>query len=206
MASRTPVPMTLAGAPLLACTIPPLPGLVERGMSHRTIPKGMISELFYVYAIRRRDTREIKIGVATDPYRRISGLQCAHGEPLELSLVLPCHGHMGLPIREREIHQRFAPWRKQREWFEECDEILAWMESESAMIPSTPDIAPLLVPLLSPKCHVVLPSRAACGVVAEYASDCPDGTRRWMCRKHGNGGETPTCRSLEDLLIGGLAL
>src|SRR5690349_9573430 len=56
----------------------------------------------YVYAIRRPDTREIKIGMSSDPLQRFRQLQDAHGAPLELLVVIP-GAHQG----ERVLHHQF---------------------------------------------------------------------------------------------------
>lgn len=80
----------------------------------------------YVYAIRRRDTREVKLGVSIEPARRLRAIQTAHGAPLEMVIV----GVGGATV-EQEIHRRFAAHRKLGEWFHEAPEITAWIEASS---------------------------------------------------------------------------
>jgi hypothetical protein len=82
----------------------------------------------YIYVIRRRDTREVKIGRATDPLGRLEALQTAHGEWLELVLVIATVGRY-----ENALHQRFASARKLGEWFTETPEISEWIKNERAI-------------------------------------------------------------------------
>lgn len=79
-----------------------------------------------VYAIRRADTREVKIGISTNPIRRLRDLQSAHGERLELLLTFPGGVHT-----EYELHERFSAHRKRGEWFHESPEITAWIAEVS---------------------------------------------------------------------------
>ena len=80
--------------------------------------------LVYVYAIRRADTKEVKIGTSNSPPDRLELLQTAHGAPLEL--VAYFRGNVG---DEGELHKRFTAHRKLGEWFHEAPEITAWIES-----------------------------------------------------------------------------
>jgi hypothetical protein len=65
----------------------------------------------------------IKIGIATNPKSRLSGLQTGHHERLELLAI--CDGGMD---QERAYHKQFTDRRLHGEWFERCPEIEAEIE------------------------------------------------------------------------------
>ncbi len=77
----------------------------------------------YIYAIRRPDTQEIKIGWTADPVARLRNLQVAHARPLELAVAYA----VDLPSNlERQLHAQFCAHRLRGEWYVESDEIRAW--------------------------------------------------------------------------------
>lgn len=78
----------------------------------------------YVYAIRSALTGDVKIGFSCDPPARLLALQTATSEALELVGVVP-----GGRALERELHARFASWRKQGEWFAPSPDLDAWIAS-----------------------------------------------------------------------------
>lgn len=78
-----------------------------------------------IYAIGRADTREIKIGRASDVARRMKELQTAHGEPLQLLVWF-----RGTPCDERELHHYFGDHHKLGEWFHDCPKIRDWIERQ----------------------------------------------------------------------------
>lgn len=79
----------------------------------------------YVYFVASRD--RIKIGRATDPSQRFSGLQVAHAEALSLVLTIPAHAAL-----ETAIHERFAHLRERGEWFRVAPELLTYIEAVRA--------------------------------------------------------------------------
>lgn len=96
------------------------------------------SHYAYLYAIRRRDTHEVKIGITCDPRSRLGVLQSANGEPLELVFALPCDSRA-----EADVQRRFGSSRKLGEWFAETPELLAWLDEQAAIAPPIPsDEAP----------------------------------------------------------------
>ena len=76
----------------------------------------------YVYAIRRPDIGEVKIGITVNPVARLTGLQGAHGAPLEMVLCLP-----GTEADEKALHARFHADQLLGEWFRESPAITAWI-------------------------------------------------------------------------------
>jgi hypothetical protein len=78
-----------------------------------------------VYVIRAAGTTAFKIGLATDPLRRLNTLQTASPALLELVLSFP-----GDRRTEAELHQRFAAERLRGEWFAESPRLLAWIERQ----------------------------------------------------------------------------
>jgi hypothetical protein len=66
------------------------------------------------------DVGAIKIGLATDPQRRLRGLQCGSPIPLKLLAV----GRGGKDV-EYQYHLRFRAHRLHGEWFNRHPDILA---------------------------------------------------------------------------------
>lgn len=91
----------------------------------------------YLYAIRRLDTREVKIGISMDPAQRLKELQGAHGERLTMSFAVPC-----THLMEDAAHRRFALLRKLREWFNESPDLLAWIAEQQDVSSRIPPRAP----------------------------------------------------------------
>lgn len=77
-----------------------------------------------LYVIRRGDHGPYKIGVSAQPETRLKGLQTAVAEPL--TLVAKIEGN---EQDEKEIHERFARYRLEGEWFCVSEPILNWIES-----------------------------------------------------------------------------
>lgn len=75
-----------------------------------------------VYFIQNHPGREIKIGRAVDPYRRLSTLSTGSPGATELIGILP-----GGADLERELHKRFAHLRLQGEWFSPGDDLLEFI-------------------------------------------------------------------------------
>lgn len=78
-----------------------------------------------VYVVRRGGA--VKIGITRDVVKRMRALQAANDEPLVLLLAF--HGSRKV---ERELHRRFAAYRKRGEWFEAAPDVLAWVERQRA--------------------------------------------------------------------------
>jgi hypothetical protein len=72
-----------------------------------------------VYFIRCTATNLVKIGFATDPFRRFSKIQSDSPAKLELLAIEP-----GEKDHETEIHSKFADLRRRGEWFECAEAIL----------------------------------------------------------------------------------
>jgi hypothetical protein len=77
----------------------------------------------YLYAIRRPDAHEVKIGISRDVAARLMMLQRHHGSPLELAAIWEAGRDY-----EAAMHERFASARKLGEWFHETPEITAWID------------------------------------------------------------------------------
>ena len=81
-----------------------------------------------VYFIRHQG--HIKIGKSVDPWKRLSSLQTAHYEPLEMLAIMP-----GSDDLEAGLHRAFGKFMKRGEWFEENDQLLAFIEMIRATFP-----------------------------------------------------------------------
>jgi len=76
----------------------------------------------WIYAIIRDDTREVKIGISTDPLRRLEQIQQHHGSGLRLALVM-----VGGRDEERKAHAKFRDSHLVGEWFRLSPEIEKWI-------------------------------------------------------------------------------
>jgi hypothetical protein len=65
-----------------------------------------------VYFVTARQVDLVKIGCASDPFRRLDYLQTSSPVELTLEAIYP-----GAYDRERELHARFAQLRVRGEWF-----------------------------------------------------------------------------------------
>ena len=81
-----------------------------------------------VYFIRHQG--HIKIGKSVDPWKRLSSLQTAHYEPLEMLAIMP-----GSDDLEAGLHRAFGKYMKRGEWFQENDELLAFIEMVRVTFP-----------------------------------------------------------------------
>lgn len=82
-----------------------------------------------IYFILDRAAGLVKIGFASDPWRRLSQVQTHNAAPLEI--VALCEGDMA---DEAVMHQRFATSRVRGEWFTFCSDIEALVASLGAAI------------------------------------------------------------------------
>lgn len=83
-----------------------------------------------VYFIQAGDNGPIKIGVATDPRRRLINMRTAHPDVLSLLAVMP-----GDATLESAMHRRFAGQRIRGEWFAPTAELLALTHQHSWQAP-----------------------------------------------------------------------
>jgi len=54
----------------------------------------------------------VKVGLSAQPWKRLSDLQTAHHEQLEMLAIMP-----GDRSAEQDLHRRFSEYRHNREWF-----------------------------------------------------------------------------------------
>lgn len=80
-----------------------------------------------IYFIQDNRTREIKIGISTDPPQRLKELQTAHASELLLIAVMD-----GTRVQEQALHQLFT--RKRGEWFEPSRDLLAFIREKAVAI------------------------------------------------------------------------
>lgn len=71
----------------------------------------------YVYLIQA-ESGPVKIGIATDPNRRLSELQTANYELLTLLYRLECNSLTDAQQLETVLHRRYAQQRIRGEWFD----------------------------------------------------------------------------------------
>lgn len=75
----------------------------------------------YIYFIRVGE--RVKIGRAKDVNRRLGELRPGSAQPLNLIAAVPSHGEL-----ESAIHEKFAKYRIQGEWFALSPELTAFIE------------------------------------------------------------------------------
>lgn len=78
----------------------------------------------WVYFIWAEEQNAIKIGYAVDVKFRFGALQC--GNPHELSLLYTIRGGRDL---ESALHKKFEHLRLRREWFQDHEEIHAFIDN-----------------------------------------------------------------------------
>jgi hypothetical protein len=81
----------------------------------------------YVYFIQVQPAGPVKIGIATDPHRRIVKIQSDC--PWRVRLI---GAIKGAKEKEKEIHLCLAHWRTQGEWFEPSAEVISRISDELA--------------------------------------------------------------------------
>lgn len=127
----------------------------------------------YIYAIRRPDTGEVKIGLSVQPWHRLRALQTAHGQSLVPALILQS---ADMVRDEAEIHKAFAHLRLQGEWFTEGPEIRMWIEVNQAISLSLESFRPPPSPPRDRTPHVLRP-REQCEFETAGGRRCLNGTR-----------------------------
>lgn len=83
-----------------------------------------------VYAIRRPDVDEVKIGITRDLPGRLYDLQSSHGVPLVVVFTL-----RGDSTREKEIHRLLRPEHMHREMFRISPRVADWLDRQAKGIP-----------------------------------------------------------------------
>lgn len=87
----------------------------------------------FIYFIRAISGGPVKIGIATNPWKRLDALQDGSPEVLEI-----LHYFHGAELAdEKSLHARFAHLNYRGEWFHPAPELLAYIESLKPQ-PSTP--------------------------------------------------------------------
>lgn len=69
----------------------------------------------YVYLIKSKETQLYKIGIATNPYKRIKNLQTGNAELLEIIHTYKTINYNNI---EKALHNQFSYIRKNGEWFD----------------------------------------------------------------------------------------
>jgi len=92
-----------------------------------------------VYFVQCGATRMIKIGISTDPFKRLAKMQSDAPGALTLLGIEP-----GDERRERELHSRFAADRERGEWFRPGNALVAY-------------VATLAVPIVPKRKHHTIP-------------------------------------------------
>jgi excisionase family DNA binding protein len=82
----------------------------------------------FIYVLRAAGTSAHKIGVATDPAKRVRDMQT--GCPTLLEIVLVFRGNR---TTESAIHQHFAAEWLRGEWFTGSPRLLDWIERERSI-------------------------------------------------------------------------
>lgn len=81
-----------------------------------------------IYLVQAEAGGPIKIGTAVDPERRLDALRGSCPIPLRMLRVLE-----GDITEELWLHKRFAEHRLHGEWFEPCDELVAFANSDEGV-------------------------------------------------------------------------
>lgn len=86
-------------------------------------PPGLLCERA-VYFMIAMDSGHVKIGLARDPWKRLSTIQTGCPEEVRMAgfLLPPNPDEL-----ERRLHERFAETRRRGEWFEWSDEMDAFL-------------------------------------------------------------------------------
>lgn len=92
--------------------------LFEKIDYYRTIGDSKIPLADYVYLIRAEGAERVKIGLSSNPFRRLTELQPQ--APFPITLVAFRTGGL---LLESKLHQQFADARLFGEWFKDLPEI-----------------------------------------------------------------------------------
>lgn len=91
-----------------------------------------VARVSYVYIIRPfHGLRPVKVGMAYNPWYRITELQTGSPVPLHLHNAFPVKSREDAQSLEREFHEAFAADRLHGEWFEvDADTAEEWLRLE----------------------------------------------------------------------------
>ena len=81
----------------------------------------------YLYAMRAMPSGNIKIGTTAAPATRLSCIQSAAYEEIELLFAVPCER-----VDEMVAHGHLSSARIRGEWYRPTLEVLAWVEARSS--------------------------------------------------------------------------
>lgn len=77
-----------------------------------------------IYFIQAETGGPVKIGFAYDPNERLKQIQCGSPDPVRIIRIIP-----GSRKTEANIHQRLKASRKRGEWFDDTEEVRAFIQS-----------------------------------------------------------------------------
>ena len=80
----------------------------------------------YIYFIQSETGGSVKIGFATDPDKRLGGLQVGRTDTLRILGVIRSRRS-----KEGELHEQFAAHRVRGEWFKPAPEIIAYIREHT---------------------------------------------------------------------------
>jgi hypothetical protein len=94
----------------------------------------------YVYFIRDDTSRNVKVGTARNPRRRLAALQTGSASPLSFIGAV-----VGGRAREKELHEQFRQYHRRGEWFDGSAPMMAmiWQllgEPGALMNPGAPAV------------------------------------------------------------------
>lgn len=78
-----------------------------------------------LYLIFDKESDKLKIGRSKNPYKRLSQLQTANGNSLEILYI-----KKGLGFMEEDIHLMFSDIREKGEWFKNDSRIIEYFKNE----------------------------------------------------------------------------
>jgi len=101
----------------------------------------------WTYFILDHDTGLVKIGQSVNPFSRINAFRAEHPR-VEIIAMFPDHSI------ERELHDKFAEWQVEGEWFLADEQILAYIKENQRLpeiIQGEPPLQPPPVIFTEPK-------------------------------------------------------
>ena len=94
----------------------------------------------YVYIIKNMDSNNIKVGVATDPYKRLAQLQT--GSDSDLALIYTSYLCSNAFQVETKVHSRFEDKHVRGEWFKvDPISVVAYLETSKFVLSSDLDLS-----------------------------------------------------------------
>lgn len=92
----------------------------------------------YLYFIVNHTRSHVKIGVSNNPWARLYDLQAGNPDPLVIELTLRARDRTQALNWEDALHQHFAAYWHQREWFEYApalrDYVAQWRQGRGSPI------------------------------------------------------------------------